>query len=94
MHFFTLISNVLGWEYSNYFLTGCAGRGLKPLPISKDFSPLKKVADLTFSKFYKSVPISLRAFLPQKWLILLFPPIFCEIGPSSKDFFDQNGTHV
>ena len=28
--------------YSNYFLTGCAAWGLKPLPISKDFSPSKK----------------------------------------------------
>ena len=27
--------------YSNYFLTGRAARGLKPLPISKDFSPSK-----------------------------------------------------
>ena len=37
--------------YPTYFLTGCAARGLKPLPISKDFSP-KKIADLTvFSKF-------------------------------------------
>ena len=26
---------------SNYFLTGCAAPGLKPLPISKDFSPSK-----------------------------------------------------
>ena len=46
------------WGYSNYFLTGCAARGLKPLPISKDFSSSKKKkkkkkkADLTvFSKF-------------------------------------------
>ena len=37
--------------YSNYFSTGCAARGLKPLPISKDFSP-SKIADLTvFPKF-------------------------------------------
>ena len=27
--------------YSHYFLTECAARGLKPLPISKDFSPSK-----------------------------------------------------
>ena len=25
--------------YSNYFSTGCAAQGLKPSPISKDFSP-------------------------------------------------------
>ena len=30
-----------GGGYSNYFLTGCAARGLKPLPIFKDFSPSK-----------------------------------------------------
>ena len=29
-----------GWGYPNDFLTVCAARGLKPLPISKDFSPL------------------------------------------------------
>ena len=28
-----------GGGYSNYFLTGCAVRGLKPLPISKDSPP-------------------------------------------------------
>ena len=30
-----------GGGYSNYFLMGCAARGLKPLPTSKDFSPSK-----------------------------------------------------
>ena len=29
-----------GWGYSNYFSTGCAARGLKPLPI-RIFCPLK-----------------------------------------------------
>ena len=36
----------------------------------------------------------LRVFLPEKRLILAFFRKFCEIGPSSKDFFDQSGTHV
>ena len=41
----------------------------------------------------KPLPIS-RDFLPQKWLILLFFQNICEMGPSSKYFLDQNGTHV
>ena len=80
--------------YSNYFLTGCAARGLKPLPISKDFSTSKNGwFKAFFRNFRKSGPIS-KGFSTSKWLILQFFRDFCEMGPSSKDFFEQNGTHV
>ena len=80
--------------YSNYFLTGCAARGLKPLPISKDFSPSKNGwFKAFFRNFRKSGPIS-KGFSTSKWLILQFFRDFCEMGPYSKDFFEQNGTHV
>ena len=43
------------------FLTECAARGLKPLPISMDFSP-SKMADMTiFKKFANRDPF-LRVF--------------------------------
>ena len=101
--------------YSNYFLTGCGARGLKPLPISRDFSP-QKTADVPFFFFFNFRKISLlkkrlmflfffflifanrdlflRVFLPQSGRFLQLFCNFCEMGPSSKDFFDQNGTHV
>ena len=80
-----VVSNTGG--YSNYFLTGCAVQGLKPLPISKRFFSCKRMTDFTvFQNFHKSGPIS-KGFLPPKWLILLFFQNFCEMGPSSKDFF-------
>ena len=62
--------------YSNYFLTECVAWGLKPLPISKDFSHSKKWLNIQFFRnFHKSRPIS-KAFLLQKWLIL---PFFLQI---------------
>ena len=74
--------------YSNYFLMGCAARGLKPIPISKDFSLSKKrlILRFFFEIFINWDPF-LRGFLPQKWLILQFYHNFCEMGPSTKDFF-------
>ena len=39
-----------GGGYSNYFLMGCAARGMKPLPISKDFLP-QKTPDLNGTLF-------------------------------------------
>ena len=46
--------------YLIYFLTGCAARGLKPLPISKDFSCSKNgwIDTVFFRNFRKSRPIS------------------------------------
>ena len=78
---------------SDYFLTGCAARGLKPLPISKDFSP-SKMTDLTFWNFRKSESIS-KGFCTSKMANFTFFCNFCKMGPSSKDFFwgDQNGTN-
>ena len=77
------------------FFDGVCGLRLKPLPISKDFSPSKNG---WFYVFFFEIFVNwdpfLRVFLPQKWLILQFFRNFCEIWPSSKDFFDQNGTHV
>ena len=32
-----------GGRYSNYFLTGCAAQGLKPLPISEDLIAFLKM---------------------------------------------------
>ena len=46
-----LLLNSWGREYMNYIFTGSVARGLKLLPISKDFSPStekkKKPSDLT-----------------------------------------------
>ena len=80
--------------YSNYFLTGCAARGLKLLSI---FSP-QKTTDLKlfFEIFTNQAPL-LRVFLPQngwfyhvfavfaKWdpLLRIF---WTKMGPMSKDF--------
>ena len=77
---------------TNYFLTECAARGPKPLPMSKDFSHSKNDwLDIFFLlNFRKSRPVS-KGFLPQKRLIWQY---LCEMGLSSKAFFDQNGTHV
>ena len=65
-----------------------------PYPYLRIFLP-QKTADLKlfFEIFRKSGPIS-KGFSNSKWLILQFFRDFCEMGPSSKDFFDQNGTHV
>ena len=73
--------------YSNYFLTGWAARGLEPLPISKDFSPSKNGWFYSFFKIFANRDPFLRVFLPTKWLILPFFCNFCEMGPSSKNFF-------
>ena len=90
----TFMKKLTPGGYSNYFLTGCAARGLKPLPISKDFSPSKNGwFKAFFRNFRKSEPIS-KGFSTSKWLILPFFCDFREMGPSSKDFFDQNRTHV
>ena len=89
--------NSPGGGYSNYFLTGCAARGLKPLPISKDFFPSKKGwFKAFFRNFRKSGPISKVFHLKMadftiffaifaKWdpLLRIFLPT---MGPMSKDF--------
>ena len=62
--------------------------------LSKDSSPSKNG---WFNCFFKIVVTRypfLRVFLPYKQLILWFFHDFCEMGPSSKDFFDQHGTQV
>ena len=83
--------------YSNYFLTGCAARGLKPLPISKDFFP-QKTADLKlFFEIFANRDPFLRVFLPQNGWFYHFFTIFAKwdpllrifltkMGPMSKDF--------
>ena len=68
---------------------------VRPLTISKDFSPsnILKLIWLFlffFQNFHKSGPIS-KGFLPQKWLILQVFRNFCETGPSSKDFLTKMG---
>ena len=47
-----------------------------------------------FPKIFANRDSFLRVFLPQKCLILQFFRNFCEMGPSSKDLFGQNGIHV
>ena len=95
--------------YSNYFWRGCAARGLKPLPIPKDFLPQKR-ADLTclfvclfvcflffvfFFEIFANRDPFLRVFIPQKRLILPFFFNFCEMEPLLRIFFfEQNETHV
>ena len=76
-----------GGGCSNYFLTGCATRGLKPLPISKIFLPQKRLIFLFFSprNFRKSGPIS-KGFSTSKIVDFTIFCNFCEMGPSSKDF--------
>ena len=88
-----------GVAYSNYFLTGCAARGLKPLPISKDFSPSKNgwFKAVFFEIFANRDPF-LRVFLrPQNGWFYHFLAIFAKwdpllrifltkMGPMSKDF--------
>ena len=44
------------WEgYSNLFFTGCAMQGLKPLPMSKDFSTRKKKAGSTVFSWFLQI---------------------------------------
>ena len=80
-----------GGGYSNYFLMGCAARGLKSLPISKDFSPSKNGWYVGFFEIIANGNAFLRVFLPQKQLILHFFPNFGEMGPSFMDFLIKMG---
>ena len=91
-----------GWGGINQiiFLTGCAARYLKPLPISKDFSPSKNgwFYRVFFPNFCKSGPISKGFSTPKmagftfffalfiKWdpLLRIF---WTKMGPMSKDFW-------
>ena len=86
-----------GVGYSNYFLTGCAARGLKPLPISKDFSPSKNGWFKAFFEIFANRDPFLRIFLPQNGWFYNFFAIFAKwdpllriflskMGPMSKDF--------
>ena len=87
------VSKPLGGGYSNYFLTECAARGLKPLSIFKDFSRSKKRLNRHFFRnFRKSRPIS-KGFSASKTAdFRFFFRKFCEMRLFSKEFFDQNGT--
>ena len=82
-----------------WFLTGCAARGLKPLPISMDFSPSNNGWFNGFFEIFANRDPFLRVFLHQKGLILpfFFFAIFVKwdpllrifltkMGPMSKDF--------
>ena len=61
----------------------CEAQGLKPLPISKDFYPLKNGWFDCFFKIFTNRDPFLRVFLPQNSRFYNF----CEMGLSSKDFF-------
>ena len=67
---------ILGGGYSNYFLTKCEARGLKPLPISKDFSHSKTGWIDGFLEFFANWDPFVRVFLSQKRPIL---PFFSQI---------------
>ena len=81
----------------------CVARGLKPQPISKDFSQNKPWFDHFFNFFCKLGPIS-KGFLPQKWLILQFFAILVKWDPLSRislikmgpclRIFDEKLTHL
>ena len=60
-----------------------------PYPYLRIFLP-QKTADLKlFFEIFANRDPFLRVFSTSKWLILPFFCNFCEMGPSSKDFFDQ-----
>ena len=82
-----------GGGYSYYFLTECAARGSKPLPIFKDFSHSKNGWLDSFRNFCKLRPIS-KGFLSQKRLILQFVRNFCKMGPSSMIFLTIVGPYL
>ena len=71
------------------FLTG----SLKPLPISKDFSPSKSgwfefFSSSSFLKFSQiETPFLLIFLYLKKGCFYIFSRNFCEVGRSSKDFF-------
>ena len=93
--------------YSNYFLTGCAARGLKTLLISKDFSPSKNgwFYGFFFFNLCKSGPIS-KGFSTSKMAgFTIFFAIFvkwdpllrivlAKMGPMSKDFYGKSNPFV
>ena len=69
---------------------GVRPQGLKPLPISKDFSP-SKIADLTvfffLLKFFANLdPLKSFSYLKNGWSHNFFWN-FYEMGPFSQDFF-------
>ena len=74
------------------FWQGCAARGLKPLPISKNFSP-SKTADLTtfFEIFANRDPFLRVFYLKNSWFFNFFCS-FCKMGLSSKDFLTKMGS--
>ena len=77
--------------YSNYFLTGCGARVLKPIPI---FLPQKRLIFTVFSPKFLQIGLISKGFSTTQMLDFTIFRNFCEMGPSSKDFFGQNGTHV
>ena len=62
--------NACARGYSKYVLTECAAKGLKPLPVFKDFSPSKK-KKANFTVFVITGPI-FKWLSPHKQLILFF----------------------
>ena len=94
--------------YSNYFLMGCAARGLQPLPISKDFSPSKNGWFYVFFEIFVNWDPFLRVFLPKNGWFYHFFAIFVKwdpllrifltkMGPMSKDFWWKSnpfGQHI
>ena len=73
--------------YANYFLMGCVARGLKPLPISKDFSPSKNGWFLGFFQNFRKLGSISKGFSTSKMADFTIFHKFCEIRPSFKDFF-------
>ena len=94
------VSNQGGGEnpggYSNYFLTECAARGLKRLPISKDFSHSKNGWIDSFFEIFANQDPFLRVFyLKNGWFYNFFFANFVKWDPPLRIFFfAQSGTHV
>ena len=80
-----------GGGYSNYLLTGCAAQGLKPLPISKDFSPSKNSWFNGFFEIFANQDPFLRVFyLKMGWFYNFFA-IFVKWDPLLRIFLTKMG---
>ena len=75
--------------YLNYFLTRCAARGLKPLPISKDFSPSKNswFNSFFFSKNFRKLGAISKGFSTSKMADFSILAIFVKWDPLLRFFF-------
>ena len=78
--------------YSYYFLTGCAARGLKPLPLFKDFSQ-KNGRFYGFPEIFANWDLFLRGFSASKMadFTIFFFAIFVKWDPLLRIFLTKMG---